>query len=126
MSLAPSKSVRRRNACLAAIELLRKACPAISFNEVLAFLYLCENEGVNIRELAQLTGFNDSCASRTARRLAEKGAPFALAPYLALVELRAQPTDRRGRTLFLTPLGRQLRDEIECIILDGVPIRARA
>lgn len=120
MSGAP----RRRNACLAVLEKLRRTCGEMSVSETVAFLYVCENEGINIRELAQLAGLSASSASRTARRLASPGARFALAPSFGLVELRLQPGDGRGRILYLTALGRALRDELDQIIAAGALIGA--
>lgn len=114
--------MRRRNSCLAALELLRKAHASIQLNEVVAYLYIAENEGINVSELAQLAGFGSSLASRTARRLAAAGASHALAPALGLVELSVQGNDARGRVLTLSPDGRRLRDQLDNIIACGNPI----
>jgi DNA-binding MarR family transcriptional regulator len=113
---------RKRNSCLAAIEHMRRCCGDIRLNEAIAFLYVCENEGVNIRELAQLTRLTPSSASRTARRLASKDSPNALAPSLGLVDLRVQATDHRGRILTLTATGRRLQEELNRLIVAATPI----
>lgn len=114
---------RRRNSLLAAIEKLRQLCGHTSLSDVVAFLYVCENEGVNVRELAQLAGMTNSKASRTARRLSRRDAPNSLWPYVGVVELRGSPHDGRSRTLHLTPLGSELRDTLESLIAEARPIR---
>jgi DNA-binding MarR family transcriptional regulator len=113
---------RRRNSCLAAIEHMRRQHGDIRLTDAIAFLYVCENEGMNVRELAQLAGLTPSSASRAARRLATREAPRALAPFLGLIELDRQSTDRRGRTLTLTANGRQLRQEMDSLIQLATPI----
>ncbi len=113
---------RKRNSCLAAIEHMRSCCGDIRLSEAIAFLYVCENEGINIRELAQLTRLTTSSASRSARRLASKDSPNALPPSLGLVDLHVQSTDHRGRILMLTPTGRRLQEELNHLIVTATPI----
>lgn len=115
-------SARKRNACLATIERMRKACGDIRLNDAVAFLYICENEGINVRELAQLAGLTASSASRTARRLTGRDTAHALAPALDLIDMRQQPTDRRGRVLTLTAKGRRLQHDMNQVILAATPI----
>jgi DNA-binding MarR family transcriptional regulator len=113
---------RRRNSCLEALEHMRRRYGDFQLSDAVTFLYVCENEGVNLRELEQLAGLTSSSASRAAARLATPQASGALAPSLGLIELRRQMTDRRGRTLFLTPAGCKLRDEMNAMIASGHPI----
>lgn len=113
---------RRQNSVLAALEQMRRHCPAATLGDAVVFLYVCENEGVNVREMAQLAGMTHSTASRTARRLASRDSRYALRPYMALVELRASPHDGRSRTLHLTPLGAELREAFEKLIANALPI----
>lgn len=113
---------RRRNSCLAAIEHMRRRHGDVRLTDAITFLYVCENEGINVRELAQLAGLTPSTASRAARRLASPDAPRALTPFLGLLELDRQTTDARGRTLTLTQAGRQLRQELDALIRMAVPI----
>lgn len=113
---------RRRNACLGALEEMRGICGDVQLSDALAFLYICENEGINISELAQLAGLGPSSASRAARRLIRAGAPCALAPSLGLIEMSVQRTDRRGRILTLTPGGQRLRTAMEALIAAATPI----
>jgi DNA-binding MarR family transcriptional regulator len=113
---------RRRNSCLAVIETMRRSWGDVSLNEAVTFLYICENEGVNLSELIQLTGLSLSSASRASRRLLSKDAAHALPPALGLVAVAVQSTDKRSRVFFLTDAGRAARDEMNAIIAAAVPI----
>lgn len=113
---------RRRDSVLEALEILRAAEPAISLTHTLAFLYICENEGLNISELASVCRTTIATASRTARALTAKGAPDSLKPAAGWVESRPNPTDSKGRVLFLTETGRQLRARIDAVIRACQPI----
>jgi DNA-binding MarR family transcriptional regulator len=117
---APAR--RLRNSCLQALETARAVSRDISLRDVVAFLYVAENEGINLKELAYACGFTHSTASRTARSMAAKGAPDALPPFLGLIDVRVSTTDMRGRTLHLTGEGRALRDALDVAILRAVPI----
>lgn len=114
---------RKRNSCLAVLEQMRSIGVEIALTEAICFLYICENEGINVRELAQLSGLTPSSASRSARRLTTADAPCALAPALGLIELSTQPTDRRGRILTLTQEGIRLREIVDELIAAAEPIR---
>jgi DNA-binding MarR family transcriptional regulator len=106
------------------LEEVRGLSPAATLKDVVAFLYVCENEGINLRELAQVCGFTDSTASRTAASLAAAGALGALPPALGLIELRRDSRDDRSRTLHLTDAGRRLLDRVERLIAEAHPVRA--
>ena len=121
-----SRSARRRNSVLAALEQLRQLDPGLSLSDAVAFLYVCENEGVNVRELAQLTATMHSKASRTARRLAGRDCPHALWPSIGLIELRGNVHDGRSKTLHLSPLGMEVRRSIEALIAEATPIQSQA
>lgn len=125
MSALGGPSPRRRNSCLQAVEEIRRLSPATTLKDVVAFFYICENEGLNLRELAQVCGFTDSTASRTAHSLAPRGAAGTLPPALGLIELRTDPRDDRSRTLHLTELGRRLRDRIDRLIAEAQPVQIR-
>lgn len=116
---------RRRSAVLATIEQIRLASGDISLTGAIAFLYVCENEGINIRELAQLARLTHSSASRAARRLSLPDAPHALPPAAGLLTLEPQGSDRRSRILRLTDKGRALRDDLDCVIAQAVPIKIK-
>jgi DNA-binding MarR family transcriptional regulator len=113
---------RRRDSLLEALETLRAAEPAISLTHVLAFLYICENEGLNVSELASVCHTTIATASRTARALAAPETPDGLRPAAGWVESRPNPTDSKGRVLFLTDEGRRLRDRLDLIIREREPI----
>jgi DNA-binding MarR family transcriptional regulator len=115
-------SARRRDSVLQSLERLRRLRPELNFMHVITFLYVCENEGLSVSELAQVCGTTRATASRNARGLAERGAPGSLAPWAGWLEARANPADAHGRQLFLTPAGRRLRDEIDALIAEARPI----
>lgn len=104
------------------MERLRALGDGMTFNAMLVFMYICENEGINVSELAQVCRMTEATASRSARALAAPGAPGALPPSLGLVELRQDPFDGRGRLLFLTAAGRKLRDAVDESIRAAVTI----
>lgn len=113
---------RRRDSVLEALEILRGAEPAVSLTHTLAFLYICENEGLNISELAVICRTTIATASRTARALTAKSAPDCLRPAAGWVESRQNPTDSKGRVLSLTEAGCQLRARIDQVIHERQPI----
>jgi DNA-binding MarR family transcriptional regulator len=118
-----SAAVRRRNALLESLELFRDVYPGITIGNMIAFLYTCENEGLTILDLAQVTGFYLATASRTIRAFLEPGAEGALSPELGLVEIIQSP---RGKTLHLTEAGRRFRAELQAIIAEAAPITTPA
>ena len=113
---------RRRNSCLQALEVAREEVLGVSLGDMLALLYVAENEGLNVKELSQLCRTTLATASRTARSLAAPGTRDALPPYAGLLETRINVHDRRGRTLHLTESGRALTSRIDTIIREAVPI----
>jgi DNA-binding MarR family transcriptional regulator len=88
----------------------------------MAFLYIAENQGLNVTELADICRTTTATASRTARALMIEGAMDALPPFFGLVEARPNPQDSKGRILFLTKAGRRLRDELDDLIRQASPI----
>ena len=119
ISPAPVPVSRRRNAVLDSMERLRAIGEGMTFNAMLVFMYVAENEGINVSELAQICRMTEATASRSARALAPPDAPGALPPSLGLIELRQDPFDGRGRLLFLTAAGRRLREKIDETIRRG-------
>lgn len=107
---------RRRNAVLEALERFRRLEPTVSLTHIVAFLYICENEGLNVAELAQVFGTTRATASRTARALGEAGDPDSLPPRLGLVAGGGDPHDQRGKLLRLTDSGHRMRDELDAVI----------
>lgn len=110
---------RRRNAVLEALEQFRKEADGVRLSTVIAFLYLCENEGLCISELAAASGMTLATASRAARSLAEPDVPGALAPALGLAELRR---DGKVHALYLTAAGVALRARLNATIVQATPI----
>jgi DNA-binding MarR family transcriptional regulator len=116
---------RRKNTVLATVELLNEAGLKRS-SWIRCFLYVCENEGLNVTELALLTDQNVASAARTARMMLGADAPEGQAPFLGLVRLEASQTDNRVRHLYLTEAGRELRDRCDALIGEARPIRQAA
>lgn len=121
-SASAAAPTRRRNSVLETMERLRALGDGMTFNAMLVFMYICENEGINVSELAQVCRMTEATASRSARALTAPNAQGALPPSLGLVELRQDPFDGRGRLLFLTNAGRKLRDAIDESIATAVTI----
>ena len=119
---APGSSVRRRDTVLATLEIFRGLDVGITTNNIVTFLYLCENEGISVTELAALAGLNPATASRSIRSLAAPGARWSLAPHLGLIEVLGYGVSRNSKTLRLTPLGAEIRDRISALIELGVRI----
>jgi DNA-binding MarR family transcriptional regulator len=111
--------VRHRNALLENLELFRDVYPGVTIGNMIAFLYVCENEGLTILDLAQVTGFYLATASRTIRAFLEPNAEGVLSPELGLIEITPSP---RGKTIHLTEAGRRFRSELQTIIAEARPI----
>jgi DNA-binding MarR family transcriptional regulator len=114
--------LRRRNSVLESLERCRRLRRPMSMSHVISLLYIAENQGLNVSELADICHTTTATASRTARALMAEGAMDALPPYFGLVEARPNPADSKGRILFLTDAGRRLCAEIDEIIGQGVTI----
>ena len=121
---ATASTGRRRDAVLAALEIFRALDVGITTNNIVTFLYLCENEGISVTELAALAGLNPATASRSIRSLAAPGARWSLPPHLGLIEVLGYGASRNSKTLRLTPLGVEVRDRINALIEQGVRIES--
>lgn len=119
---APALPARRRDTVLAALEIFRALDVGITTNNIVTFLYLCENEGISVTELAALAGLNPATASRSIRSLAAPGARWSLPPHLGLIEVLGYGASRNSKTLRLTPLGVEVRDRINALIEAGIRI----
>lgn len=115
-------ATRRRNVGLDIMERMRAQGEGMTFNAMLVFMYVAENEGVNVTDLARMCRMTEATASRSARALAAPGSQAALPPSLGLLELRQDPYDGRGRMLYLTAAGKALAGEIDSSIRSGVTI----
>ena len=115
----PAATMRRRNTGLDIMERLRAQGEGMTFNAMLVFMYVAENEGINVSDLARVCRMTEATASRSARAQAAPGVPGGLPPHLGLLELRPDPYDGRGRLLFLSDRGRELRDQIDTVIREA-------
>ena len=113
---------RRRNSFLQLLEQFREMHPGLVVADLIAFLYICENEGLNITELAQLGRFTGATASRRARALAGPDAPSPRPPSLDLVQMYEGGDDARARQIFLTAKGRAMRYAISEMIASAIPL----
>jgi DNA-binding MarR family transcriptional regulator len=114
--------MRTRNAILQALHVIRALDPRVSVNEVIAFLYAAENEGLTVQELAGLAGFTQSTASRSLRALGPQDSPWSQPPSLGLLQAYLNPRDGRSHVIQLTAGGRQVRDRLDRIIRQAVTI----
>ena len=114
--------MRARNAVLQALHLFKALDPRVSVNEVIAFLYAAENEGLTVQEVATVARLTQSTASRSLRALGPRGSEWAQQPALGLLEAYLNPDDARSHVIQLTPRGRELRDRLDAIIRQSVTI----
>lgn len=114
--------MRARNAVLQAIHLFKGLDARVSVNEVIAFLYVCENEGLTVQDLADLAGLTQSTASRSLRALGPEGSEWSQAPALGLVEAFLNPSDARSHVIHLTDRGHDLRRRLDAVIRQATPI----
>ena len=115
--------MRPRDAVLEAMLVFKGLDPRISVNEVIAFLYTCENEGLSVQELAFVARLTQSTASRSLRALGPPESPWSQPPALGLVEPFLNPTDGRSHVVHLSGRGRELRERLDAIIRAGVTIQ---
>ena len=97
---------------LEAIELFRDLDGSMSLNSVVAFLTVCEREGLSMKELASLTRMHDETASRAIRALEAPESATALRPAMGLVAIVRSSVDHRRRLIQLTVSGQRIRDQI--------------
>ncbi len=114
--------MRSRNALLQALHLFKTLDPRVSVNEVIAFLYAAENEGLTVQEVATVARLTQSTASRSLRALGPSGSEWAQQPALGLLEAYLNPDDARSHVIQLTERGRDLRDRLDAIIRQSATI----
>jgi DNA-binding MarR family transcriptional regulator len=117
---------RRRNTLLAGLVLLKKLAPDISQSEMLAFLYVAENPGVRIKELAALMETTEATASRASRSLLDAGDPGARAPGRGWLLMASNEREAVSRHLYLTEVGVELVQRLDALIESARPIGVRA
>lgn len=113
---------RRRNTVLAALEVLRRLHPSLSLTSVRAFLYVAENPGINVTDLALACQMTDATASRVARSLAGPDIERPLPPSLGLVDFLSDTHDPRQRMLKVSDRGLALVVWIDQLIEAQIPI----
>src|SRR3954469_9360009 len=114
--------MRPRDSLLEAVLALKALDARISVNEIVAFLYTCENEGLSVQELAYVAGLTQSTASRSLRSLGRPGSDWAQPPALGLVDAFLNPQDGRSHVIHLTDQGRELRARLDEMIQRAIPI----
>ena len=117
---------RERDALLAALELFRGVEVPRSLTTLILFLYVCENEGLNVSELALAGGVQVAGAARLVKTLAGLVPEEPVPPEAVLFDLKSTPKDKRLRFVHLSPRGRALRDQLEDLIARATPINPRA
>ncbi len=118
-----SAPLRRRRSCvLSALELFRTLELPRGFNAMLLFLYVCENEGANVSEIAHVANMDVPGAARLIKVMAGLVPEEPIQPDKVIFELRSSDRDRRVRFVHLTAHGRKVRDAIEALIEEGTPI----
>ncbi len=117
---------RRRNTLLAGIVLLKKQAPDITLSEMLAFLYVAENPGVRVKELAVLMETTDATASRASRSLLQADEPGAREPGRGWLLMASNGREAVSRHLYLTEAGVELVQRLDALIESARPIGVRA
>ena len=114
--------MRARNGLLQALHLFKALDPRVSVNEVIAFLYAAENEGLTVQEMATVAKLTQSTASRSLRALGPPDSEWSQQPALGLLEAYLNPDDARSHVIQLSARGRELRDRLDAIIRQSVTI----
>ena len=117
---------RRRNSLLAGLVLLRKLAPEITQSEILAFLYVAENPGVRIKELAALMETTEATASRASRCLLDTADPGARPPGRGWLIMASNGREAVSRHLYLSEAGVELVKRLDGLIESARPIGVRA
>lgn len=121
IELAPAPRRRQRNTILAALELFRETVrDEAPLRSMTLFLYVAENEGLSVTELAHVSRMNIATTARLVRVLAGEAA--ATTPGMVLFDCRPTPGHGRLKTIWLSAAGRMLRDRCEGLIEAAAPI----
>lgn len=115
-------SGRRRNTLLASLVLMRRLAPGITVSEILAFLYVAENPGVRVKELAALMETTAATASRASRSLLKAEDPGGLPPGRGWLFMAANGREAVSRHLYLTNSGLDLSARLDTLIASARPI----
>ena len=91
--------MRPKDTLLEALALFRGLNASITVNEIMSFLYTCENEGLSVQELAFVAQMTEPTASRSIRSFGPQGAEWARAPACGLVEFEHTGLNQRGEVV---------------------------
>src|ERR1700722_2278107 len=97
---------RERSSLLQALECFQDLGIPRGLTAMTLFLYICENEGLIVTELADVAGWSASLPARRAKALAGQIPEVTADASQHLVEMRATASDGRLRQVFLSPRGR--------------------
>lgn len=111
-----TKKKHSYSALLASIETIRLKNRDIGLMGVIVFLYICENEGMSVKELAYHCGASDASISRSIQALRLPTSRSGKASHNGLVHVFQNPDDGRRHLVFLTEHGQRLRDEIGALL----------
>lgn len=114
--------MRPRDSLLEGLSFFRALSPSVTVNEIITFLYTCENEGLSVQELAYVSRMTEPTASRSIRTFGPPGSDWARPPALGLVEAFLNPQDGRSRVILLTEAGREARARLDEVIRQAIVI----
>lgn len=120
------RAERRRNSLLACLVALRRLAPDITVSEMLALLYVAENGGIRVTELAELMDTTKATASRAARALVSHGDPGALPPSRGWLVMSSNDREKISRHFYLTPLGAEITRKLDVMIARAQTIQGQA
>jgi DNA-binding MarR family transcriptional regulator len=129
MTELASPARRERNTVLAALELFRATGASRVFYTMLLFLYVCENEGLTVSELAYVARMHVTTTARLVKAMAgEPGADASDSDgegeglEAPLLEVRSSSEDHRLKFIHLSAAGRALRSRVGALIKSAAPI----
>ena len=110
---------RLRNVVLASLEHVRRRHPEMNLSGLVVLLYVAENPGASVADLAAVCGLTTATVSRTTRALLAAADPESLPPRLGLVEDRPRPQAARTRAYVLSKEGHGLCRTLDVFIERG-------
>jgi DNA-binding MarR family transcriptional regulator len=113
---------RRRNAILAALELLRSRHVNLTISDVLVFAAVARGLR-ELGEIARETGLSKETVSRCARSMLSQRSAHHLPPSADLLGMEISPRNNRTRLFSLNDQGRMLLSAINRLIAEADPIQ---
>lgn len=111
------------NTLFAAVAAMRSACPRLTLRQAILFLYVCENEGLSLHELAFVSRVGDATTSRGVKMLSSQDPERLPAP---LLRVRPHPEDKRVVLIYLAEPGKALKAEIARVIDQRLAIKMKS